>query len=262
MKPNKLREKLNAGEPTLGTHIHTTWPSIVEVLGHTGEYDYVEFVGEYAPFDLHDLDNLARAAELYELGSMIKVDAENRAYVSQRAVGSGFGSVLFADVRDPNEARECVRCVRPDTPDDGGTFGVEMRRFAYMGYGGTEDYAQALRDVVVVLMIEKKSAVDQLEAMLAVEGVDMVQWGGADFAMSIGKPAQYEAPEFKEAQERVFKTALEMGVPPRAELGKADDAKRFLDMGVRHFCIGTDVTVLYGYWRDQGEAMRRALEGE
>ena len=49
MRPNKLREKLNAGEPTLGTHIHTTWPSIVEALGHTGEYDYVEFVAEYGP---------------------------------------------------------------------------------------------------------------------------------------------------------------------------------------------------------------------
>ena len=140
MKPNKLREKLNAGVSSLGTHVHATWPSVVELVGHTGEYDYVEFVGEYAPFDLHDLDNLARAAELYEMGSMIKVDAENRAYVAQRAVGSGFGSVLFADVRD------------------------------------------------------------------------------------------------------------------------ADDARRFLDMGVRHFCIGTDVTVLYGYWRDEGEAMRRALE--
>ena len=55
MRPNKLREKLNAGEPTLGTHIHTTWPSIVEALGHTGAYDYVEFVAEYGPFDLHDL---------------------------------------------------------------------------------------------------------------------------------------------------------------------------------------------------------------
>ena len=65
MRPNKLREKLNAGEPTLGTHIHTTWPSIVEAIGHTGEYDYVEFVAEYGPFDLHDLDNLARAAELW-----------------------------------------------------------------------------------------------------------------------------------------------------------------------------------------------------
>lgn len=262
MKSNKLREKLNAGEPTLATHIHTTWPSVVEVLGHTGAYDYVEFVAEYAPFSLHDLDNLARAAELYDMGSMIKVDAEHRAYVAQRAVGSGFGSVLFADVRDPDEARECVRSVRPDTPDDGGTFGVEMRRFTYMGYGGSEAYVQALRDVVVVLMIEKRSAVDQLEAMLEVEGVDMVQWGGADFAMNIGRPGQYSSPEVQAAQERVFKMALERGVQPRAELASADGAKRFLDMGVRHFCVGTDISVLFKYWQEEGEAMRRALEGE
>ena len=132
MRPNKLREKLNAGEPTLATHIHTTWPSIVEALGHTGAYDYVEFVAEYGPFDLHDLDNLARAAELWDLGTMIKVDAENRAYVAQRAIGSGFGSVLFADVRDPDDARACVRCVRADAPGDEGTYGVAMRRIAYM----------------------------------------------------------------------------------------------------------------------------------
>ena len=262
MKPNKLRAKLNAGEPTLATHVHTTWPSIVEILGHTGAYDYVEFVAEYAPFNLHDLDNLARAAELYELGSMIKVDAEQRAYVAQRAVGSGFGSVLFADVRDPAEARECVRCVRPDTPEDGGTFGVEMRRFSYMSYGGTEAYVQALREVVVVLMIEKESAVKQLEAMLDIEGVDMVQWGAADLAMNVGRPAQYDAPEVKAAQERVFKTALAKGVQPRAEINAADDAKRYLDMGVRHFSIGTDIVVLHKYWQDQGEAMRRALAGE
>ena len=147
MRPNKLREKLNAGEPTLATHIHTTWPSVVEALGHTGAYDYVEFVAEYAPFDLHDLDNLARAAELWDLGTMIKVDAENRAYVVQRAIGSGFGSVLFADVRDPDDARACVRCVRADAPGDEGTYGVAMRRFAYMSYGGTPEYVQALRDV-------------------------------------------------------------------------------------------------------------------
>ena len=74
MKRNILREKLNNDEPTLSTHIHTTWPSVVEALGHTGKYDYVEFVAEYGSFDLHDLDNLCRAAELYDMGSMIKVD--------------------------------------------------------------------------------------------------------------------------------------------------------------------------------------------
>ena len=56
MRKNKLRELLNEGKPSIGTHIHTTWPSIVEAIGHTGVYDYVEFVAEYGPFDLHDLD--------------------------------------------------------------------------------------------------------------------------------------------------------------------------------------------------------------
>ena len=54
MQPNRIREKLNAGEPTLATHVHTTWPGMIEVIGLTGIYDYVEFVAEYAPFDLHD----------------------------------------------------------------------------------------------------------------------------------------------------------------------------------------------------------------
>ena len=74
MRPNLIRQKLDAGEPTLSTHIHSVWPSVVEVLGHTGLYDYVEFVAEYGPSDLHDLDNLCRAAELHNMGSMCKID--------------------------------------------------------------------------------------------------------------------------------------------------------------------------------------------
>ena len=45
VRPNKLRELLKSNKPTLSTHhIHTTWPSVVEAIGHTGLYDYVEFV--------------------------------------------------------------------------------------------------------------------------------------------------------------------------------------------------------------------------
>jgi len=262
MRTNNLREKLNEDSPTIGTHIHTTWPSVVEAVGHTGLYDYVEFVGEYAPFDLHDLDNLARAADLHGLSMMIKVDAENRGYVTQRAIGSGFHSVLFADCRTPEEAGECVRCVRADTPEDGGSYGVAARRFVFMGYGGTPEYVKKLGDIVVVLMIEKKSAVEHLEEMLAVEGVDMVQWGAADYSMSIGRPGERSAPEVEEAAARVFKTALELGVPPRAEINSPDDAKRFLDMGVKHFCIGTDMSILYRWWLENGEKLRRVVEGE
>src|SRR3954453_322187 len=124
MRPNKLRALLTDGRPSLATHIHSTWPSVVEALGHTRLYHYVEFVAEYAPYDLHDLDHLCRAAELYDLGSMIKVDQEPRGFLAQRAIGSGFQSVLFADSRSVEDVHQCVKVVRPDTPEDGGTHGA------------------------------------------------------------------------------------------------------------------------------------------
>ncbi len=121
MRTNKLRGILDKNEPSLSTHIHTVWPSVVELVGHTNYYDYVEFVGEYGPYDLHDLDNLARAAELHGLGIMLKVDQEPRGFLAQRAIGSGFQSVLFADCKTVEDFRSCVEISRPDTPHSGGS---------------------------------------------------------------------------------------------------------------------------------------------
>ena len=259
MRPNPLREKLNAGEQTVSTHIHSVWPSVVEAIGHTGVYDYVEFVAEYGPSDLHDLDNLCRAAELYNMGTMIKVDQSHQAFLAQRGVGSGFSSVLFTDARSADDVRESILTVKPDTPEDGGMYGVATRRHTYMGYGGTPEYVQALRDVVIAVMIEKKGAVENLEEILSIPGLDMVQWGGSDYSVSIGRPGEHNHPDVKGARDKVFKTAIKMGIPPRAEIQTVDQAKEFLDMGVRHFSIGTDITILYGWWKQNGENLWKAM---
>lgn len=260
MQPNKLRALLKSEKPTLGTRIQNHWPSIVEVIGHTGMFDYVEFLAEYAPFTLHDLENFCRAAEVHDLGTMIKIDAEPRNFLAQRAVGAGFQSVMFADSRSPEDAQACVRSVRPDTPEDGGVYGAASRRFAFMSYGGNAEYVQALRDVVVVLMIEKRPAVEQLEAVLSVGGIDMIQWGPSDYSMSIGKPGERRSPEVKAVERQVIETCLRMGVPPRVEIISPDDAGYYLDMGVRHFSLGSDLAILYGWWMQNGEKMRCMLE--
>jgi len=259
MRPNKLRNLLNDNRPTLSTRLHSFWPSIVEVLGHTGLFDYIEFLAEYAPFTLHDLDNFCRAAELYDLGTMIKVDAEPRQFLAQRAIGSGFQSVLFADVRTPEDAQRCIRIARPETPEDGGLYGVATRRFAYMGYGGDESYVKALRDVVIVIMIEKQAAVECLEEILAVPGIDMIQWGGADYSMSVGKAGQRRSPEIKAIERRVVETCLRAGIPPRIEIAAPGDAAFYLDLGVRHFSLGSDLNVLFAWWKTNGEALRGML---
>lgn len=259
MRSNKLRELLDAGKPTIGTRVQSTWPSIVEILGHTGMFDYVEFLAEYAPFDLYALDNFCRAAELFDMSTMIKIDQSPQQFYAQRAIGSGFQSVLFVDCRSAEDARACLRCARPEVPGSDGLYGVGVRRFAYMSSAGSAEYVQALKDVVIALMIEKNDAVDQLDDILAVDGIDMIQWGPGDYSMSVGRPGGRNDPEVKAVERKVIETALKMGVAPRAEIANVDQAKYYLDLGVRHFSLSTDISILFNWWKENGDKLRKVV---
>ena len=68
-------------------------------------------------------------------------------------------------------------------------------------------------------------------------------------------------PEVVAAKKKTFETAIKMGVPPRAEIGSADQTKAYLDMGVRHFSVGTDITILHAFWKREGEGIVKALGG-
>jgi 2-keto-3-deoxy-L-rhamnonate aldolase RhmA len=261
MRPNILRERLRSGQPTFGTHIHTVWPAVAELAGRAGVFDYVEFVGEYAPYDLFSLENLARAVDTFpHMTAMMKVEQQPRTYLAVRAIGAGIQNVLFADPRTVDDVRECVRAVRAETPTTGGIHGVGMRRdVGYVVDVGSPAFVQALEDAVVAVMIEKASAVEHVEAMLSVKGVDMVQFGPADYSMSIGLPGQWNHPRVVEAERHVIKTALRLGVAPRAEISHPSEAKPYLDLGVRHFCMGWDVSVLFDYFKTEGGALRELL---
>ena len=90
MRRNRLRELLDADQPSLGTHILSSWPSIVELVGLSGMFDYAEFVAEYGPYDLYALDNLGRAVELFDhMSSMMKIEQEPRTYLAVRGARLG-----------------------------------------------------------------------------------------------------------------------------------------------------------------------------
>ena len=181
-------------------------------------------------------------------------------YLAQRGIGSGFNSVLFTDVRNIEEVRECVKAASPDHPDYGGSYGVATRRNSYMGYGGNPDYIQTIADTVLVFMIEKKGAVDNLEEILEEPSVEMIQWGGSDYSVSIGHPGEAKHPDVVAAKKKTFTTAIKMGVPPRGEVRNAEEVKEYLDMGVKHFSVNTDITILYEFWKTEGEKILKALD--
>lgn len=265
MRRNLLREKLDAGKPTVGTHILSAWPTLVELIGHSKQYDYVEFTAEYAPFTMHDLDNLGRSFELMNMAGMIKIEQTQYTHQAMRAIGSGFQSVLFADIRTVEDAKLGVDAVRAETTlrrgvRGRGRMGVGMRRdVGTVRQGGTPAYVDALDEVVIAIMVEKKSCVDDLEKILAVPGIDMIQFGASDFSMSIGKTGQYGDREVLEAEEYVIRTALKRGKHPRVELRDPSAAQKYLDWGVKHYCIGWDVRILADWWDTKGAEMRKLL---
>jgi len=265
MRRNLLRERLNAGKPTVGTHILSAWPTLVELIGHSKQYDYVEFTAEYAPFTMHDLDNLGRSFELMNMAGMIKIEQTQYTHQAMRAIGAGFQSVLFADIRSVEDAKLAVDAVRAETTmvrgaRGRGRLGVGMRRdVGTVREGGSPD---ALNEVVIAIMVEKKSCVDDLDAILSVPGIDMVQFGASDFSMSIGKTAQYNHPDVLAAETRTIQTALKKGLHPRVELRDPSQAGRYLEMGVKHFCIGWDVRILADWWDTKGAEMHKFLRAK
>ena len=82
----------------------------------------------------------------------------------------------------------------------------------------------------------------------------MVQFGPADYSMSIGLAGQWDHPEVVEAERRMIKTALGLGIAPRVEISRPEQAKPYLDLGVRHFCMGWDVEILFDWFKREGES--------
>lgn len=261
MKENKIRVLLDGDKPTTSTRIWSTWPFYTEVIGETTYFDYVEFVAEYAPFTHADLENIARAAELKDMGTMIKVDFQNRGYIAQKAVAAGFQAINFADHHTAEEVEESVRMLKPDCLG-AGRFGYPNRR--YIGTQSHIDqlnHVKRLDDIVLCFMIEKGEALDNIEKICTVPGVDMVQFGPSDYSMSMGANKREYTAECKEAEKRMIEVALRHGVHPRCEIATPEEAEYYISLGVRHFSLGDQLKVLEKFWRNEGKKIRECADG-
>lgn len=89
--------------------------------------------------------------------------------------------------------------------------------------------------------------------------VDFVQFGPADFSMNSGFNAKEEVEKVREAEEKVIKTALKYGVSPRAEINSAEEAERYIKLGVRHFALGSELKIEKMFWTDNGECLMGKL---
>ncbi|WP_279071595.1 HpcH/HpaI aldolase family protein [Faecalicoccus pleomorphus] len=258
---NIFREKLKANEPIIATRINSTWPVVAEVVGATGKYDYIEFLGEYAPYNQYDLENIARACELHGMSSIMKVDYANRDYVAQKALAAGIQGILFTDHTQAKEVEETLKMVKPATPQAKGRLGYVNRRwYKNEGFANQMTYADEISQCVIGFMVEKAEAVKNIEEICQVPGVDFIQFGPADFSMNSGFNHKENLEKVREVEAKVIQTALKYGVSPRVELNSAKEAERYIQMGVKHFALGSELRIEKVYWNTEGDELHSILD--
>ena len=251
---NKIRKLINEGTPMVNTRIWSPWGTTAESAAASGSFDYLEFLAEYVPYDMRELENLVRACENQGVGSMLKVDFQNRAYMAQKAMAMGFH-------QNAEQVKETIYLTTPETPKYNGRFGYPNGR--WLGYNpepSQMEYVEMNASVVKAFMIEKKSAVDDIENICKVQGVDMIQFGPSDYCMSIGCNSAEHKEEWKAAEKHCIEVALANGVRPRVELYNPEDAEYYKELGVKDFCIGDEFDILKDYWSNVGGKMKSMVK--
>ncbi|WP_219418631.1 HpcH/HpaI aldolase family protein [Pseudonocardia nigra] len=236
LRPNAVKAKLAAGEEVYGLFCAIPSPVLVEMIGCAG-YDLVILDTEHALVDPQQLENLVRAAEAVDLTPFVRVSEADPGAVL-RALDAGAMGVVVPHVRRRPDVDAAIRAARY-APE--GMRSLGGGRVPGFGRIDLVDYVRrANAEIMVVPMIEDAEAVDDLPAILAGGGVDLVLEGAADLSQSYGVPWQTRHPRVRDAVRRVHTTCTEHGVPFCAIPRTRSDHEEWRAAGVRAFVLGEE----------------------
>ena len=232
MRENTLKQKLQAGNAVFGVMI--TFPSapVVEMLGQLG-FDWVLLDNEHGNITVDNVEDLVRAADLTGIAPIVRL-VGNRPEMIAPFLDRGAWGVQVPHVNTAAEAEASVDAVKYYPLGHRGIF--SRSRPANYGFSGsTEDYIKQANDnTLVCLMLEEVEAIENLDELVRVDGVDVYFIGSGDLSQSMGFPGQQTHPEVQAQMEKGVKIISDAG--RIAGVSCPDNlVPKFLGLGVQYF---------------------------
>ena len=233
--PSSFRERFAARELLTGTFIKTPTPHAIEILGGLG-FDFVVIDEEHAPFDPQATDVALLAARASGTAGIVRVASADPAGIL-RVLDCGATGVLIPHVSSAAKAREVAAACRYR----GGRRGYSgSSRAAGYGAGKVWDHvARSDAATAVIAMIEDPEALDDIDAILGLEGIDGAFIGRGDLTVALGAEAN-DAPPVKAAVDRVMAAAGKAAKPVCVMVGSAAEARGFKELGASAFIVSSD----------------------
>ena len=236
---NQFKRALNEGRQQIGLWCTLSSAYAAEVVAGSG-FDWLLFDTEHSPSDIETVLGLLQAVSAYDVSPIVR-PASNDTVLIKRFLDIGVQTLLIPYVQSAEEARSAVAAIRY-APD--GVRGVSALTRATR-FGRVEGYARRAADELCLLVqIETQQALNELEAIAAVDGVDGVFIGPADLAASLGHVGDQGHPDVKAAIEDAVRRIRACGKPAGILTGDTAFAQRCIEIGTTFTAVGVDVGIL------------------
>lgn len=253
LKLPDFKALLKGRRPLVGSFIKTPSPHVIEVLGEAGA-DFLVVDREHAPIDEGAVDLAVLAGRAQGVAILVRV-----AWPGQilSALDVGATGVIVPHVSSVEAARGAAAACRYSGGLRG--FSNSPRAGRYGGLALAPHVAAEDARALTVVMIEDADAVNVIEDILAVAGVDAVFLGCGDLAVSLGEQT-LDSPRIQQIAARVIGAARAAGTPVMAVSGTAANGQWLMDLGVTALVIGSDQSLMRQGATGAYSAFRQALE--
>jgi 4-hydroxy-2-oxoheptanedioate aldolase len=231
MRANELKRKLAAGEVAVGSFAYLPSARFVELLGLIG-FDFAVIDMEHGPIEMTMAEDMVRAAEVSGATPLIRV-THNSPHLILRALDVGAAGVHVPEVNDGDDAQQAAESCRYGPTGRRGLAGVRAA-----DYGLREplsDYAAAAnREVLAIAHIESITSVQNLDALLAVDGIDVFYLGPEDLSNRLGIPGQSKDARVVKLVEDSIRKIAAHGKIAGCIAADAASARRYVELGARY----------------------------
>lgn len=230
-----FRQRLKQRDHLLGTFVKTPTSHATEMLGLLG-FDFVVFDQEHAPLGHDALDRMILAARASNVAGIVRVgDAGEAAILS--VLDNGASGVLVPHVATVEKARHIVSCCRYRTGRRGFANTTRAGEYGGLSFSAHMDAQDA--EIVCVAMIEDVAALDQIDEIVAVEGLDAIFIGRGDLTAAIGAPSM-TSPQTLRIVEPIMAAARKADMPVIMLCPNREDAAAMAKRGASAFMVSSD----------------------
>jgi 2-keto-3-deoxy-L-rhamnonate aldolase RhmA len=253
-----IKQKFANGETSIGSWMSMGHVSIAEILASAG-YDWVVVETEHTAIDVSEVLRLLIAIEGRGTVPLVRL-AWNDPIQAKAVMDSGAAGVIVPMVNSKEEAELAVKSVK--YPPDGFR-GVGLARAQGYGPDFDEYMGRANQDGLLMLQIEHIDAVNNIDEILSVQGIDGTYIGPYDLSCSMGLPGKLDHPDVEAAKAKVLAATRARGLAPGIHLVHPHTARgelgRCIEQGYRFIALGTDILFLGDSAREMHAEARETL---